>query len=230
MARKSRASVQPRIQPRKGTLAAEVAGRLRAAICSGHFPAGHPLREKELAAVYGISRVPLREALHRLEGEGLVEIRPNRGATVAGVSPAETVEIAAICRLLEGQLLDLAFPRLEAADLTRAARLLETLESIDDLGEWSRLNWDFHQALYRPAVRPLTVELLGQLRARVERALLVLIESKERRAALNREHRAILASLAAGKGVRARKLLDAHLLGARDKILDLVEPRAKKRR
>jgi len=208
---------------RPGNLVGEVAARLREGIRSGAFPAGHALREAELAKDLGTSRVPVREALHRLEGEGLVEIRPNHGASVVSISERELVEIAEVCRLLEGHLLRRAIPALTGEDLAAAGELLDELESVQDLAEWSRVNWRFHTRLYRAAERPLAVEILTGLRARAESAMQLLIATPERRATLNREHRAILASVRARRVKEALGLLDAHLGRSKDVILDLVD-------
>jgi DNA-binding GntR family transcriptional regulator len=187
------------------------------------------LREGELAEELGISRVPVREALHRLEGEGLVTIRANHGASVAGISQHELVEIAEACRLLEGHLLRRAIPALTATDLEAAEELLAQLDQNGDQAEWSRTNWRFHTRLYRAAERPLVIELLSGLRARAESAMLLLIASPERRAHLNREHRAILERVRARDVEASLALLDAHLLRGKDKVLDLVEDEAEPR-
>jgi DNA-binding GntR family transcriptional regulator len=215
---------------RPGNLAEDAALRLRDGIRTGAYLAGQPLREADLAQELGISRVPVREALHRLEGEGLVVIRPNHGATVAGISQHEVIEIAEACRLLEGHVLRRAIPAQAPADLDAAEELLDELDRIEDQSEWSRRNWRFHTRLYRAAERPLVIGIVAGLRARAESAMLLLISSPERRARLNREHRAILARVRAQDVDGALALLDAHLLRGKDTVLDLVEGESMPRR
>lgn len=210
-------------RPRRGNLATLAADRLREAILRGEHAVGQPLRELELCRALGLSRVPLREALHRLEAEGLVVIRPNRGAVVAGISPAEVLEIGEICRLLEGHVLVTALPAMTVEILDRAEACLDELDGIDDPSEWSRMNWRFHTTLYGVAQRPLQLELLNGLRARAERAMLILVNDAERRKRLNAEHRKIVASLRNGRGKRAVELLDAHLRGGKDVALRLLD-------
>jgi len=220
MAKKSR----PReTRSRTGNLAEDVAARLREGIRTGRFLAGEPLREAELARELGVSRVPVREALHRLEGEGLVVLRPNQGARVASISEHELVELAELLRLLEVHLLRRAAPALSPADLEAAERMLDELDRLDDPAEWSRVNWRFHTRLYRAAERPMAVGVASGLRTRGEGAMQLLIASPERRAALNREHREILASIRAGQPEEALARLDRHLSSSKDKVLDLVE-------
>jgi DNA-binding GntR family transcriptional regulator len=201
------------------TLAAE---RLKAAILRGDYAIGQQLRENELCRVLGVSRIPVREALHQLAGEGLVEIRPNRGACVASPSRDELREIVEVCRILESHLLRLAVPSLKPDRLSRAEAFLETLDLIDDPMEWARVNWRFHTLLYEAAERPLIIELLTGLRERAERAMLILVSDRQRRSTLNKEHRAILACVRTRRAAKAADMLDAHLLGGRNEVLRLL--------
>lgn len=216
---KKRGASRSASRPRKGNLAAETADRLRAAIRRGEYLPGQALRELEICERLEVSRIPLREALQKLAGERLVVIRPNRGAEVARVSEDELEEIAEACRLLEGHLLGLAAPRLAAQDLDEAEHLLARLDGEDDVHGWIRLNWDFHLRLYGPAGRPFLLEWVGDLRSRAELATVVLVAEKSRREALNREHHAILQCLRKHRRAQAVKLLDAHLRGAKDRVL-----------
>lgn len=218
MKRKSGVSTRPR----SGNLATEAADRLRQEILSGAHADGQPLRELELCRAFGISRIPLREALRRLEAEGLVSIRPNRGAIVAGISMADVAEIGETCRLLECHVLRAALPALTGEVLDRAEACLDELDGIDDPSTWARANWRFHTLLYAVAGRPLQLEILNGLRARAERAMLVLVDERKRRQLLNKEHRQILASLRKGRGEHAAELLDAHLRGGKDSALRLI--------
>jgi DNA-binding GntR family transcriptional regulator len=101
--------------------------RLRRAILDGHMPAGSPLREATIAREFGISRSPLREALHRLEEEGLVEKFPYRGAFVAQVSEETIAEIAKVRMLVEPYVVEQALPAL------RGDKRLDLLENVDAL-------------------------------------------------------------------------------------------------
>lgn len=207
---------------RQGNLAELATTRLREGIRTGRYLAGEPLREAELSRTLGVSRMPIREALHRLVGEGLVEVRPNLGARVAAISELELIELAELLRVLEGYLLRRSIPLLSQEDLLAAERMLGQLDELDDLAEWSRLNWRFHTRLYRAAERPMAVAIAASLRARGEVAMQLLIASRARREALNREHRDMLALLREGKSEAALALLDRHLMGSRDAVLDLV--------
>lgn len=207
---------------RKGNLGSLAAERLKAAILRGEYVVGQPLRENELCRVLGASRIPVREALHQLVGEGLVEIRPNRGASVTNPSSDEVREIAEVCRLLETNLLKLAVPSLLPDRLKRAEACLDELDGIDDPMEWTRANWRFHTTLYEAAERPLTIEFLASLRARGDRAALLLASDEKLRQRLNHEHRFILTSARQGRAELASALLSTHLQGGRDAVLRLM--------
>lgn len=105
-----------------------VLAQIRQAILSGDLPAGAQLREAHIAEEMGISRSPVREALSRLEEEGLVEKVPFKGAFVASVSPGTIAEIAAIRTLVEPYAVTQALPRLNDGDWKQLRRLLEQLD------------------------------------------------------------------------------------------------------
>lgn len=101
--------------------------RLRRAILDGRLPAGSPLREAHIAKEFGISRSPLREALHRLEEEGLTEKIPYRGAYVAQVSEHTIAEIARVRMLVEPYVVEQALPALRGE---HRPTLLETVDAL----------------------------------------------------------------------------------------------------
>src|SRR5512139_2694750 len=106
------------------TLAQRVADRIRDAIVRGALPGALPLRQAELAAQFGVSPIPLREALRQLEAEGFVTLHPYRGAVVSTTSVAEAREITELRTMLDTRALRLAFPKLTPATLRRAEELL----------------------------------------------------------------------------------------------------------
>ncbi len=208
---------------RRATLAARAAERLRESILRGEVDTDRPLREEELSKRLGISRIPVREALRQLEGEGFVEIRPRRGAVVASLSTAEIGEIAEICRLLESRALELAVPGMTRETWEVADEQVRRMDELDDPVEWARSNWSFHATLYRPAGRPRMLEIVGNLRANAERYMYVLLTERATRRRLNKEHRRILDACRCGSGKRAGRLLDAHLSGGKDTVVGVLQ-------
>src|SRR5438046_9746227 len=97
-----------------------IAESLRDEILRGEIPPGQPLRQEELAERFGVSRLPVRDALLRLEAQGLVHVYPNRGAFVISLTSNEVREVYEMMILLEGYILDRAVQRLTGADWRRS--------------------------------------------------------------------------------------------------------------
>jgi DNA-binding GntR family transcriptional regulator len=191
-------------------------------ILAGELVPGQTLREVGLCRALGVSRNPLREALHRLEGEGLVQHRPNRGAVVASLSPEDVHEIVEVCRLLETHLLRQAVPALDSADLDAAEELMERMEAVGEAHAWAELNWRFHVLLYSAARKPLILGLVDGLRRRVEREIVASVESGKVRDTFNQEHRKIFQKVRGRRTSTAAALLDAHLRTGRDEAVKVL--------
>lgn len=196
------------------TLTQTVAGRIRDAILSGRFRGGEALRQEDLAAQLGVSRIPVREALRQLEAEGFVVIFPHRGASVATLSAAEATEIYDMRIGLEMRLLGLAVPRLTADAITAAAAALAQIDNEADPARWGALNWTFHAALYAPADRPRMLATVKGLHDNVDRYLRIYLAPAERQALSQKQHRALLAACRRGAVTDALAVLEAHLVDA----------------
>ncbi len=127
-----------------------VLAQIRQAILSGSLAAGSQLREAHIAEEMGISRSPVREALSRLEEEGLVEKVPFKGAFVASVSAETIAEIGALRFLLEPYAVSLAVPKLNDADWKNLRRILEQLDRAvgRDPGTEIEKHLAFHRYFY----------------------------------------------------------------------------------
>ncbi|MGH9437583.1 MAG: GntR family transcriptional regulator [Terriglobia bacterium] len=155
------------------TIADGVALALRRAILDGALEGGLVLRQEELARKFGVSRVPVREALLKLEADGLVHTHPRRGVVVTSLSAADFSEILEMREALEPLALKLAIMRITDAQLEPARAILKEVEaqkatsSEDDLFDfevrWGDLNWTFHRALYLPAQRPRLLDTIENL-------------------------------------------------------------------
>jgi DNA-binding GntR family transcriptional regulator len=153
------------------TIAAEAAEILRQRILSGEFKAGQPIRQEQIAQELGVSRIPLREALKQLEAEGFVTIEPHKGAVVASLSPEEAAELFALRGRLEEWLLGEAIPRMREADFAQLDAIIDESRNLADLTHWGELNWRFHETLYRPAGRPLSLKFLKRIHDSLDRYL-----------------------------------------------------------
>jgi DNA-binding GntR family transcriptional regulator len=137
--------------------APRVADAIREAILRGEYPSGVKLRQEELAAKLGCSVIPLREALHTLASEGLVEFVPNRGAIVRPISSRELREMAEVRSALAAQGMRQAAPHTTPSVVAAARSIVERMESARDPLTQVRLYADFHEAILAPAGRPYLV-------------------------------------------------------------------------
>lgn len=174
------------------TSAGVVADRLRDDINQGQWADGAALRQEEIAALYGVSRIPVREALNLLRDDGFVVIEPNRGAYVSTLTVAEVDEVFELRVLLETHALRAAIPHHDAKSLLRIESLQAQLEIEDSKPAWIRTDRAFHEALYAPAARPQTLAMIGKLRGRVERHGLSKLRPSSRRAGWALEHKQLI--------------------------------------
>jgi len=196
---------------------------LREAIVRGVLVGGQPLRQDELAARLQVSKIPVREALRRLEAEGLVAFYPNRGATVAPLSEAEAEELAEIRIVLETTALRRAAPRAAAADLRRAQDILDEARHEPDAARWSALNREFHEALYAPADRPQLLELIRQVNRRIDRYMYVTLADAGHQAQSLREHRLLLQAIRRGDVAAAEAVLTEHIASGAKRLIDYLQ-------
>ncbi|HEX6357701.1 GntR family transcriptional regulator [Actinophytocola sp.] len=135
------------------TSQAAILAELRRCLLDGGVPPGTPIPPDEVAAVFGVSRIPVRESLKTLIGEGLVEHRPNAGYTVAKLTPAELRELYLVREVLETAALNAAVGAATAADDAHAREAHGALEdaiSSGDVRGYHRESRRFHFALVRP--------------------------------------------------------------------------------
>ncbi|WP_069084242.1 GntR family transcriptional regulator [Pseudomonas sp. TCU-HL1] len=185
---------------------------LRNAIIKGEIREDEPIRQDDIARAFNVSKIPVREALKRLEAEGLVEFHRNRGALVTRISEFELAQIFEVRVLLEVQLIKQAIPYLTEADFKRAEATLQEFMKLEDTGRWAELNWAFHAALYEAAQRPFVLNMVRSIHDKIERYLRMQIElSDDGKAHADEEHRAILAACRAKNAKLAGKLVEEHI-------------------
>lgn len=202
-----------------------IAGSLRTDIMQGKLASEEPLRQDEIAARFGVSKIPVREALIQLEGEGLVTFYPNRGAVVSRLSPAEVDEIFVMRVALETTALRRAIPRLTIANLGQAEEILDAIEQEQNVARWGDLNWEFHATLYAPAGLPRLMEWLETLHIHVARYLVIYLAGMDYQTASQEEHRKILSSCRYGDLEAATEHLTHHLQSASDHLVSFLEHR-----
>jgi DNA-binding GntR family transcriptional regulator len=190
-----------------------IAKHLRDAIIGGHFGEGEPIRQDEIAGMFNVSKIPVREALKRLEAEGLVLFQRNKGAVVTKISEPELAQMFEVRVLLEVQAIRFAVPNMTEATFVEAERICDEFIEDSDVGRWAELNWALHACLYEPAQRPFLTHLIRSIHDKVERYLrlqMSLGESKER---ADLEHRAIVHACRSGDADKAAELIEQHIIG-----------------
>ena len=111
-------------------LSARIADEIRSAVLSGEMRPGMRIRQELLAAKFGASRIPVREALKQLENEGLVVLAPNRGAWIADVNSAESIEVYRIREVVEPLAIFESVPYLTDADISALDAMINELERV----------------------------------------------------------------------------------------------------
>ncbi|WP_090261993.1 GntR family transcriptional regulator [Pseudomonas panipatensis] len=190
-----------------------IAKHLREAIISGQMAEHEPIRQDEIAQVFNVSKIPVREALKRLEAEGLVEFQRNKGALVTKISEPELAQMFEVRVLLEAQAIRLAVPNMSEATFARAERICAEFVGEDDVGRWAELNWELHACLYEPAQRPFLVGLIRSIHDKLERYLRMQMSLSAGKERADQEHREIIAACRAGDAERAAQLIEEHIKG-----------------
>lgn len=207
------------------TMASMVVEALRERIVSFKIPEGTQLRQDSLAAEFGVSRIPVREALLQLEGEGLVAQAAHRSYTVTSLSLEEIREVFDLRAVVEVDLLHRAMPAMTDEDIEAARSVLavfdEMLARKAEGSHWGRLNWRLHATLYAPAGRRHTMRILQNLHRTADRYLRLQLQLTQGTIDRARaEHRRLVDLCERGDTMEAVRLLREHILLARD---DLVE-------
>jgi DNA-binding GntR family transcriptional regulator len=194
-------------------------------IATGAFPPGMRLDEAELTQRFGVSRTPLREALIQLSSEGIVLLRPRRGAVVAEVSPQRLLEMFEVMAELEAMCARLAARRMSESDqqaLLKAHRACEAacLEANPD--DYYHKNEDFHYAIYSAAHSSFLSEQAIALQRRLRPYRRLQLRARNRMSASYNEHTQIVEALLQGDPDLAAERLRQHILVQGERFADLL--------
>lgn len=206
------------------SLAAQVADALRDLIISGEYPIGMPLRGTEVAMRLGVSRIPVREAFQQLEHEGLIAIVPYKGAVVSSLSAEHIEEYFNVRAVLESKLLRAAIGRISPENFSRARDLVGQMRLELQRSQWGTLNWRLHEELYRPADRPITVEMVKKIHDRLDRYVRIHLSlSSEIRERAQQEHLQLIELCERRRKADAVRLLTHHIQETCDDLLAFIE-------
>lgn len=184
---------------------------LKRRILDGKLPEGSPIRQDEVAAQLGVSKIPVREALMRLQSEGLVQFTPNIGAVVATLTLMDYIEMLDMRLALECRALELAVPNMASVDIVRARELLAAYHSAMTDQEWSDLNVEFHDTLYQPSNRPRLLSTIRSVQEHMGKLLRLRVTMAAQHNRSHEEHVKILDACERGDVKDAVRLLRRHI-------------------
>lgn len=216
----------PRKAAASETLVEQIIQSIRDGIHRGEFAQGARLVVADLAAEFGVSMGPVREAIRRLTGEGLLEFTPHRGATVRAYTERDVREIFQVREAIEGYAARLAAENIYLADF--AARLRECQKRMHDAGyrkieALTDARQHFHELLYTFAGNAALKEAALRLTFPANRLLFNKLTPRDRLIASAREHDEIIDAVLRGDGVRAERAMRVHLHNGAIAICELLE-------
>lgn len=209
---------------RQQTLSDEVADQLRDAIRDGSIPPGTRLVELELAHQFGVSRVPIREAIQSLVDQGLVKKTPRHGAYVYLPSLEEIDEISSLRVVLERFVIERVVAQWQPAHQTQLHQIVTEMRSAAETGDYVhmyKLDYDYHYLLWKIADHSIVLEILAGLRARINRFLYEAVTHLAPKEVANHldSHDFLLQLIASGDVENAQREITRHVLGAKSRIL-----------
>lgn len=199
---------------------------LLSAIDEGRLPAGTPLSQNKLAAHLGVSRTPVREALLRLERDGLVRRIPDLGFAVATITPDEVHDACDLLEVLDTYVYSRAARSLTpeaVGELRQLAQTLVATAGSDDIAGWKAADQRYHAIVMEVAGNRLLAEHLQQVRRRVHRFGLREGTGSGRLAPCAQDHLTLAQALAEGDEAKLAATVSAHIDRLRRSIIDRLE-------
>lgn len=200
---------------------------LKSMIITREILPGKKISEETLAQVIGVSRTPIREALFRLENEGIVKIIPRRGAFVIQQSKENIIEILQIRELLEGLVVRLVTPLLEESDIRELRSCLDKLRATPEqerhVIEYTDSELEFHDLLLRKCPNQMLRQIMAMVNARLQIIRLRTVVLPGRAQKSLDEHAGILEQIEKGKAADAELLMRKHVVSVRTMALEHID-------
>ena len=208
-----------------GSLELKVYEALTEAILGGELKAGEPLTELGLSEKLGVSRTPIRAALHRLDEEGLIEISPNRGAVVLGVDAEDLIDIYRIRMRLEGLAAAMAAEKMTAEEkkaLSETVELSEFYIRKNDAEHIKELDTAFHCEIFKKSGSRMLCKILTDLHKSIKTYRKLSLSGTGRIEASVKEHREILEAILRSDAGEAERLTYLHVENAMKSTIDAI--------
>lgn len=198
---------------------------LRQAILRGELKPGERLMEIQLANKLGVSRTPIREAIRKLELEGLVLMIPRKGAEVAEITEKNMLDVLEVRRALEELAVKLACERIteeEIQELKDAADVFQKILSEKDITKIAEADEAFHDVIFKSTGNERLIQLLNSLREQMYRYRLEYLKREEYHPQLLKEHQQIIDRITRKDQSEAAELIDRHIGNQVDVMLEMI--------
>ena len=187
---------------------------LKMKIMMGIITPGTRMMEVELAEEMGVSRTPVREAIRKLEKEGMISIEPRRGAYASSLSSQDMVDILEVRQNMEGLAADLATTRLsdeQKRELLEVSKAFNEAMEAEDMEQMIALDTHFHHLIVEGTGNKLLSVMVGQLQDMVLRFRYLYYDDFRRAEKMPAEHKEILDAILEGDPVKAKNAADNHI-------------------
>ena len=208
--------------PERRSLGHSVYENLKEAIIEGSLVPESRVVETRFAKAFGISRTPVREAMHKLEREGLLRQDPKGGFYVIGLTRVDIEEAFGIRSVLESYAARLATIRHQDGELVSLEEKLVEYETFLERGqvdELAGINTDFHDLLYGLSRSPKLVKMINDIRGQIFRFRQVILKIEAMARVSNKDHRLMMAAIRARQADRVEQLVREHILRGQDIVL-----------
>ena len=208
-------------QERK-SLGEHVFESLKHSIVRGKISSGEWLVESHIAETLGISRTPVREAIHKLEREGLIERQPRGGFTVLGLDRDDIEETFGIRSVLEGYAARLAAVKHDSQELEDLENKIDEFQKALDLKKMNLLpaiNTEFHDLLYGLSKSPKLINMINGLRDQIYRYREMILKERKFASTSNMDHKKMLKYIRKRDAEGAERLVRDHILRGQEMVL-----------
>ena len=202
-----------------------IASQLRARILDGRLSPGERIRQEQVAEDFGASRLPVRDALRRLEADGLVTIVANTGAWVSKLTEAECADAYQIRERLEPLLLEQGMLRLDEGEIDELEQLSSRMENAEDVETFLRLDREFHLLTYSEAPAGMVRDLVERLWNTTQhyRRAFAQLNGIDKSSITHMEHRLIIDSIKRRDIEEAQRVLSSHIRRTRLSLINHPE-------
>lgn len=204
---------------RSGKSSTLIYNELRQQILQNQLPANESIKQDKVAEQFGVSKIPVREALRLLEADGLVEFKPRRGAFVVELSEKDILENLEIRIALETHAIQLAMPNMTESDLKQAQQILNEYQSTTCAERWSELNSQFHQCIYEPCGLVNLLKMIQNIKARNNSFMRLKISQVSGLERPHEEHLAILEACRTNNSKLGVTLIRQHIEATKKEVM-----------